>query len=332
MTKDGKPLDLRLVMWNLTGPLGEYMQEQLKNIGVESTVKSTDIDSWVTTLFTKKNYDLSVYAYYSSFPNPAIIPAQDEALGIENTKYYELSAKAAETPSGSECPAWNKALTQSVKDFNVRPMECRRRTGSRRDGNSPRPTGTCSIRSPCSRRNSHLTMKGGHPDLRFFGRRLGEVRAGCLGGGDRHFPDGPVDPGDPARLVLGARASQHSVERSASRTRPRPTAPLPVLALHGERLPLRFRRIVHQSHPRLDRTQHPDRQRAGADRRRGRPRPGAGRRARDAGRGVYLQRPASRGRAHLRLHQRRVGSAPGYVAATLLALVFASALRWPPWR
>lgn len=122
MTKDGKPLDLRLVMWNLTGPLGEYMQEQLKKVGIQSTVKSTDIDSWVTTLFTKKNYDLSVYAYYSSFPNPAIIPAQDEALGIENTKYYELSGKAAETPSGSECPAWNKALTQSVKDFNVRPM------------------------------------------------------------------------------------------------------------------------------------------------------------------------------------------------------------------
>ena len=122
MTKDGKPLDLRLVMWNLTGPLGEYMQEQLKKVGIQSSVKSTDIDSWVTTLFTKKNYDLSVYAYYSSFPNPAIIPAQDEALGIENAKYYELSAKAAEAPSGSECPAWNKALTQSVKDFNVRPM------------------------------------------------------------------------------------------------------------------------------------------------------------------------------------------------------------------
>jgi peptide/nickel transport system substrate-binding protein len=122
MTKDGKPLNLRLVMWNLTGPLGEYMQQQLKKVGIESTVKSTDIDSWVTTLFTNKNYDLSVYAYYSSFPNPAIIPAQDEALGIEDQKYFELSAKAAEAPVGSECPAWNKALIQSVKDYNVRPM------------------------------------------------------------------------------------------------------------------------------------------------------------------------------------------------------------------
>jgi peptide/nickel transport system substrate-binding protein len=122
MEKEGKPLDLRLVMWNLTGPLGEYMQQELKKIGVEVSVKSTDIDSWVTTLFTNKNYDLSVYAYYSSFPNPAIIPAQDEALGIQNAKYYELSAEAAEKPSGSECPAWNKALTEAVKDYNVRPM------------------------------------------------------------------------------------------------------------------------------------------------------------------------------------------------------------------
>jgi peptide/nickel transport system substrate-binding protein len=122
MTKDGKPLDLRMVMWNATGPLGEYMQQQLKKVGIESSVKSTDIDSWVTTLFTNHNYDLSVYAYYSSFPNPAIIPAQDEALGIKNAEYYKLSGEAAEKPTGSECPAWNKALTQSVKDYNVRPM------------------------------------------------------------------------------------------------------------------------------------------------------------------------------------------------------------------
>lgn len=122
MTKNGKPLDLRLVMWNLTGPLGEYMQQQLKKVGIASTVKSTDINTWVTTLFTNKNYDLSVYAYYSSFPNPAIIPAQDEALGIQNAKYYEMSTKAAEAPSGSECPLWSKALTQSVKSYNVRPM------------------------------------------------------------------------------------------------------------------------------------------------------------------------------------------------------------------
>lgn len=122
MSKGGKPLDLRIVMWNVTGPLGEYMQEQLKKVGIESTVKSTDVDSWVTSLFTTKNYDLSVYAYYSSFPNPAIIPAQDEALGIKNDKYYELAAEAAEAPTGSECPAYDKAFTEAVKDYNVRPM------------------------------------------------------------------------------------------------------------------------------------------------------------------------------------------------------------------
>lgn len=122
MTKDGKPLALRISMWNSTGPLGEFMQEELKKIGIESSVKSTDVDSWVTTLFTSKNYDLSVYAYYSSFPNPAIIPAQDTALGIQNEKYFALAAKAAEAPEGSECPVWNKALAQSQKDYNVRPM------------------------------------------------------------------------------------------------------------------------------------------------------------------------------------------------------------------
>ncbi|MBS1890701.1 MAG: ABC transporter substrate-binding protein [Actinobacteria bacterium] len=122
MAKDGKKLSLRIAMWNATGPLGEYMQEQLRKVGIESTVKSTDVDTWVTALFTTKAYDLTVFAYYSSFPNPAILPAQDSALGIKNQKYYALASKATAAPEGSECAAWDQALAQPAKDFNVRPM------------------------------------------------------------------------------------------------------------------------------------------------------------------------------------------------------------------
>ncbi len=122
MAKDGKKLKLRIAMWNATGPLGEYMQQQLEKVGIESSVKSTDVDTWVTALFTTKAYDLTVFAYYSSFPNPAILPAQDTALGIQNQKYYDLAAKATQAPEGSECKAWDTALAQPMKDFNVRPM------------------------------------------------------------------------------------------------------------------------------------------------------------------------------------------------------------------
>jgi peptide/nickel transport system substrate-binding protein len=122
MTKGGKPLKLRLVMWNTTDPLGDYMQQQLKKVGIDVSVKSTDIGSWITSLFTKKDYDLTVFAYYSSFPNPAIMPAQDSTLSIDDPQYLSLSEKALEASSGSECGAWNTAFAAAQRNFDVRPM------------------------------------------------------------------------------------------------------------------------------------------------------------------------------------------------------------------
>ncbi|MCW3066711.1 MAG: peptide transporter substrate-binding protein [Solirubrobacterales bacterium] len=122
MTKGGKPLKLRLVMWNTTDPLGDYMQQQLKKVGIDASVKSTDIGSWITSLFTKKDYDLSVFAYYSSFPNPAIMPAQDSTLSITDKEYFSLAQKALETASSSECGAWTAAFEAAQRNFDVRPM------------------------------------------------------------------------------------------------------------------------------------------------------------------------------------------------------------------
>lgn len=122
MTKDGKPLKLRIVQWNTTNQLGEYMQQALQKIGVSSTVQSTDINTWLNALFTTKNYDLTTYAYYSSFPNPVIVPAQDASLSIHDPKYQALSRKASEAPGAAQCPAWDQALTESLKNFNVKPM------------------------------------------------------------------------------------------------------------------------------------------------------------------------------------------------------------------
>jgi peptide/nickel transport system substrate-binding protein len=122
LAKDGKPLSLKIVMWNTTNQLGDYMQQALQQVGIHATVKNTDINTWISALFTTKNYDLSVYAYYSAFPNPVIIPAQDASLSIEDPTYFKL-AKAAEEASGSaQCPAWDKALTRAQENFDSKPM------------------------------------------------------------------------------------------------------------------------------------------------------------------------------------------------------------------
>jgi peptide/nickel transport system substrate-binding protein len=122
LAKNGKPLSLHIVMWNTTNQLGDYMQQALQQIGISSTVQNEDINTWITALFTTKNYDLTVYSYYSSFPNPVIMPAQDASLSINDPTYFALSNTAEETPAAKQCPAWDKALEKAVTDYDVKPM------------------------------------------------------------------------------------------------------------------------------------------------------------------------------------------------------------------
>jgi peptide/nickel transport system substrate-binding protein len=128
MTKDGKPLKLDIVMWNTTNQLGDYIQQALQEVGIAATVKNTDINTWINALFTTKNYDLSVYAYYSAFPNPVIIPAQDSSLSIDDPKYFALANAAEEAAGDAQCPAWDTALNQAQKHFDVKPMGVARNT------------------------------------------------------------------------------------------------------------------------------------------------------------------------------------------------------------
>jgi len=122
LAKNGKPLSLHIVMWNTTNQLGDYMQQALSQVGIAATVQNEDINTWLTALFTTKNYDLTVYSYYSSFPNPVIMPAQDASLSINDPKYLALSSTAEETPAAKQCPAWDKALEQAVSNYDVKPM------------------------------------------------------------------------------------------------------------------------------------------------------------------------------------------------------------------
>lgn len=122
MTKAGKPLQLKMVMWNTTNQLGDYVQQALQKVGIGSTVQNTDVNTWLAALFTTKNYDLTVYSYYSSFPNPVIMPAQDSSLSINDPTYFSRSQAAEEAPAATQCQAWDKALTRAETNYDVKPM------------------------------------------------------------------------------------------------------------------------------------------------------------------------------------------------------------------
>jgi peptide/nickel transport system substrate-binding protein len=118
MSKDGKRLTLKIAMWNTTNQAGEYIQSQLAKIGITATVQNTDINTWITTLFTSKDYDLTLYSYYSSLPNPVIFPSQP--LNLNDPTFDKLSAEAEAAPTGSDCAAWNKALTRAAANYNIK--------------------------------------------------------------------------------------------------------------------------------------------------------------------------------------------------------------------
>jgi peptide/nickel transport system substrate-binding protein len=122
LSKNGKPLKLSIVMWNTTNQLGDFMQQELQKVGIASTVKNTDINTWIDALFTTKNYDLTVYSYYSAFPNPVIIPAQDASLSIVDPTYFKLSDQAEQAPASSACAAWDTAMKRAQTAYNVKPM------------------------------------------------------------------------------------------------------------------------------------------------------------------------------------------------------------------
>jgi hypothetical protein len=43
-------------------------------------------------------------------------------MSIHDAKYFALSAKAEQVPAATACKAWAQALTQSEKDFDVKPI------------------------------------------------------------------------------------------------------------------------------------------------------------------------------------------------------------------
>jgi peptide/nickel transport system substrate-binding protein len=122
MTKNGKPLKLRIVMWNTTNQLGDFIQQELQKAGIASTVKNTDINTWINALFTTKDYDFTVYSYYSAFPNPVIIPAQDASLSIKDPTYFKLSDEAEAATGNAICPSWDKAMQRAQTAYIVKPM------------------------------------------------------------------------------------------------------------------------------------------------------------------------------------------------------------------
>lgn len=122
LMKNGKPLTVRIAGWNVMNAAPEYMLNALTSAGVSATLATSDTDTWVTTLYTKRNYDMSVYQWQSTFPSPIIISGQDQDLGIKSPAEYAAADRAATLPPAKACPVWHKAISDELNGFHVRPV------------------------------------------------------------------------------------------------------------------------------------------------------------------------------------------------------------------
>jgi peptide/nickel transport system substrate-binding protein len=122
LMKNGKPLTIRIAGWNVQNAAPEYLLSALTSIGVTATLSNNDTTNWETLLFTTGKYDMSAYQYQSTFPNPIIIPGQDQQLGIKDPAYYTAANHASTLPESTSCPAWDAALKMEVAGYHVKPL------------------------------------------------------------------------------------------------------------------------------------------------------------------------------------------------------------------
>ena len=120
LTKNGKPLVVRIAGWTQQNAGPEYMLNALEKIGITTRLTNLNTSGWVNQLFNTRKYDVTAYWYPSPQPSPYIMPAQDLGIGIKDPQYYAASNRAAAAPAAKACRLWDTALKLELK--HVKPI------------------------------------------------------------------------------------------------------------------------------------------------------------------------------------------------------------------
>ncbi|KJK50592.1 peptide ABC transporter substrate-binding protein [Lentzea aerocolonigenes] len=131
-TKNGKPLQIRLLQPTVLGPTftaaAELIQQAWQAIGVQVTIQPVDAAGLNQALFGTGAWDVSMAPVTLALPSQLVsfasgpVPPQGVNFGhVRNAEFEEQSKLAATMPGSTGCEHWNKAEAALVKSVDLLP-------------------------------------------------------------------------------------------------------------------------------------------------------------------------------------------------------------------
>jgi peptide/nickel transport system substrate-binding protein len=131
--KDGKPLTVKLRYSSIQGEQGtaavELVKQGWEKLGVRVELVSDDPNAVNRAMFQTGDFDAYWSGFAFSLPSQVVPfvsgptpPRGQNFAGIQNEKYDELVARAAELPAPEACPLWSDAERSLVREADVLPI------------------------------------------------------------------------------------------------------------------------------------------------------------------------------------------------------------------
>lgn len=131
--KDGKRLALTTIYGTQVGPtaapVAELVQQSLKSVGADLTLKSVDSPGLSRALFDTGDWDISMAPLGLTLPSQLVpfvsgpLPPQGTNFAhVQNSQYDSLTAKAASMAGDAGCPSWTAAESALLERLDVVPF------------------------------------------------------------------------------------------------------------------------------------------------------------------------------------------------------------------
>ncbi len=135
LERDGEELNLA-IHYESYGSLGttvtsvmELLQQQLRDLGIASTLTGDDLNSSLNVLFTTGNWDLYWGQQQFQYPSDLLLsysgnppPTGLNFTGVDNPEVEELAPQALAKPAEQSCPVWLEIEESMLRHLNLVPV------------------------------------------------------------------------------------------------------------------------------------------------------------------------------------------------------------------
>jgi peptide/nickel transport system substrate-binding protein len=133
-SKDGESLQLSIhyetdALGATVTSVMELLQQQLRDLGIATTLTGDDLNSSLDVLFTTGNWDLFWGQQQFQYPSDLLLsysgsppPVGLNFTGVENPEVDALAPKAQSKPAAQSCPVWQEIEESMIRHFDLIPV------------------------------------------------------------------------------------------------------------------------------------------------------------------------------------------------------------------